>query len=324
MKKALLIIILSGLGTILHAQYTLIPDPYFEGVLVGTGIDTDGEINGQVLTSDITGVTQLFIFDQQEITDVTGIEDFISLEQLELTNMGITHLDLSNAINLKDLEVGNNELEELDLSNNVNLETFIMQLNCASCNFTSPLNTLDLTNNPLLNFLGLFDTPIEQIDLSNNSNLSYLELTRNNSMFNVNLRSGNNLSINFLQFQFNSNLQCIQVDDPAAVIAGVDPPYDNWFIDGSPTITDDCQLGMEDFLNDKVSIYPNPFDEVVYIESDSSVAIESLKIYSILGQLILEKEDNFNQIDVSKLKSGVYFLKLSTTSGNLTKKLVKK
>ncbi|PKA82626.1 hypothetical protein ATE92_0760 [Ulvibacter sp. MAR_2010_11] len=40
------------------------------------------------------------------------------------------------------------------------------------------------------------------------------------------------------------------------------PPYDNWFIDGNPTITDDCQLGVSDLLRNEISIYPSPMDEV--------------------------------------------------------------
>jgi hypothetical protein len=51
----------------------------------------------------------------------------------------------------------------------------------------------------------------------------------------INLKNGNNQEIHFLQIIDNPNLTCLQVDDPAGVIAGVDPPYDNWTISGSPT-----------------------------------------------------------------------------------------
>ena len=40
----------------LQAQITLIPDPYFEVKLISLGIDSDGVINGQILSSDAAAV----------------------------------------------------------------------------------------------------------------------------------------------------------------------------------------------------------------------------------------------------------------------------
>lgn len=45
----------------LYAQITEIPDQYFEQALIDKGIDSDGIINGQVLTSDINTVTELIL-----------------------------------------------------------------------------------------------------------------------------------------------------------------------------------------------------------------------------------------------------------------------
>ena len=50
MKKAIVSIILL-VHTLVYAQYTLIPDPLFETLLIVEDIDTDGVVNGQVLTS---------------------------------------------------------------------------------------------------------------------------------------------------------------------------------------------------------------------------------------------------------------------------------
>lgn len=46
-------------------EITTIPDPGFEQVLIDKGIDSDGEINGQVLTSDIENLTELEIVDYE-------------------------------------------------------------------------------------------------------------------------------------------------------------------------------------------------------------------------------------------------------------------
>jgi hypothetical protein len=321
MKKLVLIYILFGLVTSLQAQITLIPDPYFEGVLVGNGIDSDGEINGQALTSDLEAVTQLLIFDQQLITDVTGIEAFINLEKLRLTNMGITHLDLSNAVLLEELRLGNNSLLELDLSNNINLENLIIQFNCASCQFYSPLNTLDLSNNLLLNQLLIFDTEIINLDLSNNPDIGFIEITRNNSLNSINFKNGNNSQTFWLQFTDNSNLECVQVDDPEAVIAGVDPPYDNWVIENDPIISEDCFLGMEENKLNKITIYPNPVKSILRIESQEP--IKKVSIYNLLGSKLLEVLDNFNEITMADLPAGILLVEIETQKGVTVNKVIK-
>jgi len=77
------------------AQITLIPDPKFEQFLINEGIDSDGVINGQILTSDALVVTKLDITsenleDENLIQDVTGLEAFINLDSLSInqTMMG--------------------------------------------------------------------------------------------------------------------------------------------------------------------------------------------------------------------------------------------
>jgi len=39
--------------------------------------------------------------------------------------------------------------------------------------------------------------------------------------------------------------------------------------------------------------------------------------------LVLEEKHDFNQVDVSNLGSGVLFVKIQTTEGGVTKKIIK-
>lgn len=74
----LLIISISYKGT---AQITLIPDANFEMFLIEENIDTDGIVNGQILTQDVLTVTNLNIHSLNApytyIEDLTGIEAFV-------------------------------------------------------------------------------------------------------------------------------------------------------------------------------------------------------------------------------------------------------
>ena len=78
--RKLLLLSLIGLGSvwIAHSQYTQIPDQGFEQALIDLGIDSDGEINGQVLTSDIENVE---VLDFGSLRDA-GFNNLIGLERV--------------------------------------------------------------------------------------------------------------------------------------------------------------------------------------------------------------------------------------------------
>jgi hypothetical protein len=62
-----------------------------------------------------------------------------------------------------------------------------------------------------------------------------------------------------------------------------------------------------------ISIHPNPANDVLTINSENIIG--EIKIYDVLGKLILKriiKEKN-TDIDVSKIKAGIYFLEIETT-----------
>ncbi|MGJ8666139.1 MAG: T9SS type A sorting domain-containing protein [Patiriisocius sp.] len=83
------------------------------------------------------------------------------------------------------------------------------------------------------------------------------------------------------------------------------------------------ELSVNDNLQSQVSISPNPTTNILFIQTTSQITIDSVQIFDALGKTI-PVSTNKNQIDTSILTSGVYFLKINTTEGTLTKKFVKK
>ncbi len=71
-------------------------------------------------------------------------------------------------------------------------------------------------------------------------------------------------------------------------------------------------LGIDD-LNPqyKVVAYPNPTPNSLHLDLPDYIDTE-VKIYNNLGQLVSEQKltDSNNEIDTTKLKSGIYFLNL--------------
>jgi len=93
--------------------------------------------------------------------------------------------------------------------------------------------------------------------------------------------------------------------------------------EGSVATFYDDLLSQEQFLEKSISIYPNPVNKVLHIDS-ANAGIHHLEVFDLQGRLVIEaSEVQGHQIDVSALPQGIYILKLETKKGLITKKLVK-
>jgi len=73
-----------------------------------------------------------------------------------------------------------------------------------------------------------------------------------------------------------------------------------------------------------VEIYPNPTNSVLNITSENENKISRISIYNSLGQKVLEINKSVNQIDLSNLKKGIYFIEFETDGKHIRKKIIKK
>lgn len=67
--------------------------------------------------------------------------------------------------------------------------------------------------------------------------------------------------------------------------------------------------------------FPNPITDYLFFESDTNFDI---KIIDITGKTLINIKNNFNQINLSNLQSGIYFLSITKNGKLFTKKIVKK
>jgi len=82
-------------------------------------------------------------------------------------------------------------------------------------------------------------------------------------------------------------------------------------------------LGIDDeILASKVIIYPNPVTAELYIDKPNDIFIETITIFNTLGQ-IESKQHHLEKINVSKLTSGLYFVKVLTNQGSIHKSFLK-
>lgn len=100
--------------------------------------------------------------------------------------------------------------------------------------------------------------------------------------------------------------------------------FDNLVVRASAT---DTLLGLDKLVsNDLFVVYPNPVNDIVNISLVSNtleIEINKVTISDVNGRIVKEFNSSLNQLNVSDLNSGVYFLNIETQNGKATKKIVK-
>jgi len=100
----------------------------------------------------------------------------------------------------------------------------------------------------------------------------------------------------------------------------------NFPIVTEPAVTTIAVLETKDFeFSDYFTLHPNPANTILNIESKKGTVFSSVSIYNALGQLVLVYP-NFNSsktIDISSLRSGNYYLKMTGANGSTNRKFIK-
>jgi beta-glucanase (GH16 family) len=79
---------------------------------------------------------------------------------------------------------------------------------------------------------------------------------------------------------------------------------------------DQSELTIDELSSSKLTIFPNPTNELLSIEGMNDSETAKYKVYSIRGEKLIDQTlDVTKIIDVSELKSGIYFLELYTADG---------
>ncbi|WP_298511361.1 T9SS type A sorting domain-containing protein [uncultured Kordia sp.] len=95
--------------------------------------------------------------------------------------------------------------------------------------------------------------------------------------------------------------------------------------EGRVQVFENPSLSIKEAVSLQLELYPNPFANTLSIKL-KKIAKGTWSITSLQGQQILQGDFSSKQIqlDVSKIKTkGVYFLKVETAKGTITKKIIK-
>ncbi|MFT3796396.1 T9SS type A sorting domain-containing protein [Flavobacterium sp.] len=92
-------------------------------------------------------------------------------------------------------------------------------------------------------------------------------------------------------------------------------------------VTTISALAARDFeIGQYFSIYPNPADNVLNIQTNGNIQLQSLVVYNTLGQavMVVAHANQAQKIDVSSLPTGNYLIKVGTDRGASSMKFIKK
>jgi len=100
------------------------------------------------------------------------------------------------------------------------------------------------------------------------------------------------------------------------------PFFGNYSEGATKPFNSDGILGLGDFNITSVAIYPNPANDIINIVNAENSTIE---VYDVLGKLLISKEaiTAQEQLNISQLQIGTYFMKINNGSQSATKKLIK-
>lgn len=78
-------------------------------------------------------------------------------------------------------------------------------------------------------------------------------------------------------------------------------------------------LSSDKFVLENFFVYPNPVKNDLFVNLNSYLNLKEVNVFSTTGQLI--KTEKANQINMSTLSKGFYFIQVITDQGNATKKV---
>jgi hypothetical protein len=279
--------------------------------------------------SNNLNLRRLYINGNTGITTL-NIDNNVALTHLFAFENGLSSINIDNNVALTTVHLYGNSISTINLDNNTVLSTLLIQnnnistisvtLNTALTNFRiqdNLLTILDVSTNTLLEDLRCSDNNLEVLDISSNTSLTQLRC-QNNNLTRLYAQNGNNTSMTIFRAQNNVPLTCIDVDDVAYADA-------NFTKDSGAVFSTDCDavLNTENvFDNSNVFIYPNPIRNRLNIQTNN-LDVTSIEIFDIKGQKIIEKESPSENINLSSLNNGLYFIKFYTDTNILIRKFIK-
>ena len=115
----------------------------------------------------------------------------------------------------------------------------------------------------------------------------------------------------------------LPASDPYTACYYVESVFDQCVSDSSNNTCEEINfVSIDEYDEDGLAVYPNPANDLVHIAS--AYDIKGITVMNYVGQLVDQMntiEDSKAEVNVASFEEGVYFLKIETENGIVTKKL---
>ena len=248
--------------------------------------------------------------------DLSGCPE---LYDVDCSDNQIKHLDLSGITAIERLDCNDNQLSSLNLTN---LDA-LYSLRCGD----NLLRSLDLSNKPQLKYLKCSGNKLHYLDVSMNVKLRNLHCGRN-PMTTLNI--SNNIALDTAGIGYGiADLAIDHMPSLEQVCVWELPfPPPGLIMDtiGSPniTFTTECVVGLQAEPEHRISIFPNPAQDIVKIQANW-LARKVLTLCTTNGSHIQKTmfEGDTYHLDISGLPAGIYFITIHSPQHMAVGKLIK-
>jgi hypothetical protein len=329
-------------------EIVYIPDPNLKAVMLAAldgrnGTHPDNVPDGEVQYFEAAEVDGGFSFPGKNVRDLTGIHALVYVEYIDCSNNlltsitdmnGATGLDCSNnqiteitaeLSHVQYLNASNNRLTSLPDMPSMFYGLQVQHNELTSIDIPAGRHAIEINAsfnrissiaiNSSVEALIVDDNLLTSLDASQIRYLSSLHV-RNNRLTSLKVKNvsddqSTGMHLMDLEATGNTELTCIEVDD-------VNQAEADWRdnVDPQANFSEDCSAGS----GLRIAVSPNPTMGKLTIES--SDAIDEVVIFDgISGGLISSEKGN--ELDVSYLRNGLYFLKVRSGDKEITTRIVK-
>lgn len=107
--------------------------------------------------------------------------------------------------------------------------------------------------------------------------------------------------------------------------SGVVDVFENPSINSTHVLVEGtAPLSISDETFADISIYPNPVEDILKIKTSEILTEKIATIFDVTGKRVFNQMITNNELDVSKLQGGVYFLRIESNGRSLKRKFIKK
>lgn len=271
--------------------------------------------NNQLTRIDLEQSAIYTIDCSNNLITTLNIKNSPSLSKIICQDNLLTTLDVRGLGALMQLYYANNVIETLLTDNLPNLQ----YIDCSN----NALTTIPMGATTRISGLNCSNNQLTTLDLNNHTNLVALDC-RNNPLTSLYIKNGSIEFPNSMFLSGNPNLQHVCVDE--AQISSIANVVNNAGLNA--VVDSNCvvlSLPEQELSNHSITIFPNPVQEYLNFKPNQDLDILSISIYNNLGQLVRTNQltaNTFN-IEVSELKTGIYFIQIKTNVGSIVSKFLK-